>query len=64
MARQAKVPARVAAAMLASDQHQLIAEEIATFLESGGEIQQIPRGVSGMPRMGGAQTQRQKTARS
>ena len=34
-------------------QHRLIAQQTAQFLQGGGEIQQIPRGVSGQPKLGG-----------
>ena len=34
-------------------QHRLIAEQVAQFLQGGGEIQKIPRGVSGQPKLGG-----------
>jgi hypothetical protein len=32
-----------------------IAEQTAAFLAGGGEIQRIPRGVSGQPKLGGPQ---------
>jgi hypothetical protein len=33
----------------------MIAEQTAAFLAGGGEIQRIPRGVSGQPKLGGPQ---------
>lgn len=36
-----------------AQQHRLIAEQVAQFLQGGGEIQKIPRGVSGQPKLGG-----------
>ncbi len=36
-----------------TQQHRLITAQVAQFLQGGGEIQQIPRGVSGQPKLGG-----------
>lgn len=35
------------------EQQREIAKQTADFLASGGEIQQIPNGVSGQPKLGG-----------
>jgi hypothetical protein len=37
------------------EQQRLIAEQTAAFLTRGGQIQRIPRGVSGQPQLGGPQ---------
>ncbi len=51
-------PSKSAASKVSSEppilqQHRLIAEQTAQFLNGGGEIQHIPRGVSGQPKLGG-----------
>ncbi len=63
MARQARVYTQSAVASSVADQQRLIAEETAAFIAGGGEIQQIPRGVSGLPRPGGPQTPHKKVPR-
>ena len=39
----------------APEQQRMIAEQTAAFLASGGQIQRIPRGVSGQAKLGGPQ---------
>ena len=39
----------------APEQQRIIAEQTAAFLAGGGQIQRIPRGVSGQPKLGGPQ---------
>ena len=54
MAKPSKSAAsKVSAEPPVLQQHRLIAEQTAQFLNGGGEIQQIPRGVSGQPKLGG-----------
>ncbi|MCG3171703.1 MAG: hypothetical protein CALGDGBN_03344 [Pseudomonadales bacterium] len=53
MAKPARVYTQGNAVPSAAEQQRQIAEQTAAFLAGGGRIQQIPRGVSGQPRLGG-----------
>ena len=46
---------KAGAGVPAPEQQRMIAEQTAAFLASGGQIQRIPRGVSGQAKLGGPQ---------
>lgn len=55
MAMASKPFTKSASGVAAPEQQRMIAEQTAAFLAGGGQIQCIPRGVSGQPRLGGPQ---------
>ena len=55
MAVPSKASRKFAAGVPSPRLQRQIEEETAAFLAGGGEIQRIPRGVSGQPKLGGPQ---------
>jgi hypothetical protein len=53
MSKAAKPFSRTNASAHPAGQQRMIAEQTAAFLSGGGEIQKIPRGVSGQAKLGG-----------
>jgi len=55
MARPAKTGLQSGSAVPMAEQQRIIAAETAAFIAGGGQIQQIPKGVSGYAKLGGPQ---------
>lgn len=55
MAKASRAFTNANASVSPGQQQRMIAEQTAAFLAGGGHIQQIPKGVSGQPRLGGPQ---------
>lgn len=55
MAKPSRSSIQANAAVPTAEHQRIIAEKTAAFLAGGGEIQQIPKGVSGYGKLGGPQ---------
>ena len=55
MAKPSRSSTQANMAVPTAEQQRIIAEKTAAFLAGGGEIQRIPKGVSGYTKLGGPQ---------
>ena len=55
MAKPSRSSIQANAAVPTAEHQRIIAEKTAAFLAGGGEIQQLPQGVSGYSKLGGPQ---------